>query len=103
MCPKADILALELSQPLSCSLFVWPRVAVQTSVEEHARARASGVNAIPVRDYERVVDDVECIRATIERFQGGRWRSTTCRSGGEDPARPAGAATPATTQRKFTG
>jgi hypothetical protein len=31
-----------------------------------------GVNAIPVRDYERVVDDVKCIRATIERFEGGR-------------------------------
>jgi hypothetical protein len=45
-------------------------------------------NAIPVRNYERVVDDVKYIRATIERFEGGRWRSrTTCRSGGEAPAR----------------
>ena len=32
-----------------------------------------GVSAIPVRDYERVVGDVKCIRATIERFEGGRW------------------------------
>jgi hypothetical protein len=54
-------------------------------------------NAIPVRDYERVVDDLKYIRATIERFDGGRWRSrTTCRTGGEAPARPAGAATAAT-------
>ena len=46
----------------------------------HCRQSCSerpGVNAIPVRDYERVVDDVKCIRATIERFEGGRWRSTT--------------------------
>ena len=53
-------------------------------------------NAIPVRDYERVVDDVKYIRATIEHSKAGRWSSrTTCRSGGEAPARPAGAATPA--------
>src|SRR6516165_1235136 len=31
-----------------------------------------GVNANPVRDYERVVDDVKCIRTTIERFEGRR-------------------------------
>ena len=49
---------------------------------------------IPVRDHERGVDDVKCICATIERFE--HWKSrTTCRSGGEAPARPAGAATPA--------
>jgi hypothetical protein len=63
----------------------------------HCRQSCSerpGVNAIPVRDYERVVDDVKCIRATIDRFEGGRWRKPRG-SGGEAPTRPAGAATPA--------
>ena len=27
------------------------------------------------RDYERVVNDVKCIRATIGRFEVGRWSS----------------------------
>jgi hypothetical protein len=54
--------------------------------------------------YERVVDDVKDIRATIERFEGGRWRSrTTCRSGSEAPARPAGAATPANHSTEIYG
>jgi hypothetical protein len=67
-----------------------------TICHKQTSAPSRSPNAIPVRDYERVVDDVKYIRATIERFEGGRWRSrTTCRSGGEAPARPAGAATPA--------
>ena len=41
-------------------------------------------NALPVRDHERGVDDIKCIRATIEQFEGGHWKSrTTCCSGGE--------------------
>ena len=56
---------------------------------------AQWVNAIPVHDYERVVDDVKCIRATIERFEVGRWRRrTACRSGSEAPAWPERVATP---------
>ena len=64
--------------------------------KQAAASERPGVNANSGSYYERVVDDVKCIRATIERFEGGRWRSpTTCRSGGDAPARPAGAATPA--------
>ena len=37
----------------------------------------SGVHAIPVRDDARVVADVKRIRAITERFEGGRWRTTT--------------------------
>jgi hypothetical protein len=74
----------------------------------HCRQSCSerpGVNTIPVRDDERVVDDQRCSHATIERLEGGRWRST-CRSGGEDPGRSAGAATaanPATQIYWFAG
>jgi len=49
-----------------------------------------------------VVDDVKYIRATIERFEGGRWRSrTTCRSGGEAPLGPRVRQLLPTTQRNL--
>src|SRR5437879_10438543 len=56
------------------------------SADKQLSAPGRSPNAIPVRDYERVVDDVKYIRATIEHSKAGRWRSrTTCRSGVEAP------------------
>jgi hypothetical protein len=52
-------------------------------------SRAASAQCAPVRDHERVVDDIKCIRATIERFEGGHWKSRiTCCSGGEAPLGP---------------
>ena len=61
-----------------------------------------GVNAIPVRDYERVIDDVKCIRATIERFEGGRWREHHLAAAVRPPPGPRVRQLLPTTQRKFT-
>ena len=37
-----------------------------------SRGEREGVDANPVGAYERVGDDIKCIRATLERFEGGR-------------------------------
>jgi hypothetical protein len=35
-------------------------------------ARCQGVDANPVSGYERVVADIKCLRAALERLEGGR-------------------------------